>query len=124
MHHKARPKESGKYWAKGVYGENIVQMGLFLLLCPKDSQLPWMWSGAKQARVLHMQQRYSNLKGISRSRTEKGRLQEGVEAAGHSVIFYPKFHCELNFIVGVLLSTMLVKTANTILLLIQVGTVK
>ena len=29
---------------------------------------------------------------------QKGRLQEEVEAAGHSVIFYPKFHCELNFI--------------------------
>jgi hypothetical protein len=25
--------ESGKYWAKGVYGENVAQMGLFLLLC-------------------------------------------------------------------------------------------
>ena len=29
---------------------------------------------------------------------QKGQLQEEVEAAGHSVIFYPKFHCELNFI--------------------------
>lgn len=29
---------------------------------------------------------------------QKGWLQEEVEAAGHSVIFYPKFHCELNFI--------------------------
>jgi hypothetical protein len=29
---------------------------------------------------------------------QKGRLQEEVEAAGYTVIFYPKFHCELNFI--------------------------
>jgi len=28
----------------------------------------------------------------------KGRLEEEVEAHGHSVIFYPKFRCELNFI--------------------------
>ena len=27
-----------------------------------------------------------------------GRLQEEVEATGNLVIFYPKFHCELNFI--------------------------
>ena len=28
----------------------------------------------------------------------KGQLQEEVEAANHLIIFYPKFHCELNFI--------------------------
>jgi hypothetical protein len=28
---------------------------------------------------------------------QKGRLQEELEAAGQEVIFYPKFHCELNF---------------------------
>jgi hypothetical protein len=28
----------------------------------------------------------------------KGWLQEEVEVAGHHVLFYPKFHCELNFI--------------------------
>ena len=28
----------------------------------------------------------------------KGCLQEEVEALGHRVLFYPKFHCELNFI--------------------------
>ena len=29
---------------------------------------------------------------------QRGRLQEEVEATGNLVIFYPKFHCELNFI--------------------------
>ena len=29
-------------------------------------------------------------------REQKGRLQEEIEARGHKVIFYPKFHCELN----------------------------
>jgi hypothetical protein len=29
---------------------------------------------------------------------QSGRIQEEVEAGGHEVIFYPKFHCELNFI--------------------------
>ena len=29
---------------------------------------------------------------------QKGRLQEEVEALGHRVLFYSKFHCELNFI--------------------------
>jgi len=29
---------------------------------------------------------------------QKGRLKEEVQARNHSVIFYPKFHCELNFI--------------------------
>ncbi len=31
-------------------------------------------------------------------RDQKGRLQEEVENLGHRVLFYPKFHCELNFI--------------------------
>ena len=29
---------------------------------------------------------------------QKGILQERLEARGHKVLFYPKFHCELNFI--------------------------
>lgn len=29
---------------------------------------------------------------------QKGRVQEVVEAKGHMVLFYPKFHCELNWI--------------------------
>lgn len=30
--------------------------------------------------------------------SQKCRLQEVIEAAGHKCLFYPKFHCELNFI--------------------------
>jgi hypothetical protein len=30
--------------------------------------------------------------------SQKNHLQEIIEAAGHMCIFYPKFHCELNFI--------------------------
>ena len=29
---------------------------------------------------------------------QKGRLQGEVEALDHRVLFYPKFHCELNFV--------------------------
>lgn len=29
---------------------------------------------------------------------QKGRVQEVIEAKGHLVLFYPKFHCELNWI--------------------------
>jgi hypothetical protein len=29
---------------------------------------------------------------------QKGRVEEVIVAAGHKVIFYPKFHCELNYI--------------------------
>lgn len=31
-------------------------------------------------------------------KAQKGELQEAIEAAGHSVLFYPPFHCEINFI--------------------------
>jgi len=31
-------------------------------------------------------------------KTQKGELQETLKAAAHLVIFYPSFHCELNFI--------------------------
>ena len=31
-------------------------------------------------------------------RAQKCQLQEAIEMAGHQVIFYPVFHCELNFI--------------------------
>lgn len=40
-----------------------------------------------------------------------GRLQEEVEATGHLVIFYPKFHCELNFIERYLFFIVLYRSA-------------
>ena len=33
-------------------------------------------------------------------REQKGRLQEEIEARGHKVIFFHKFHCELNLTEG------------------------
>ncbi|RPA90057.1 hypothetical protein L873DRAFT_1719621, partial [Choiromyces venosus 120613-1] len=30
-------------------------------------------------------------------RSQKGRLQEEIECRGHLVLFYPKFHCKLNW---------------------------
>jgi len=31
-------------------------------------------------------------------KAQKGELQEAIERAGHLVLFYPPFHCEINFI--------------------------
>jgi len=31
-------------------------------------------------------------------RIQKGMIQEAIETQGHIAIFYPKFHCEINFI--------------------------
>jgi len=31
-------------------------------------------------------------------KAQKGRVQEVIEAKRHLVLFYPKFHCELNWI--------------------------
>jgi hypothetical protein len=44
---------------------------------------------------------------------QKGWLQEEIEAAGHNVIFYPEFHCELFLLndFGVLLNIILGKIA-------------
>ena len=29
---------------------------------------------------------------------QKGQLEETIVATGHQIVFYPKFHCELNYI--------------------------
>ena len=31
-------------------------------------------------------------------KAQKGELQQAIERAGHLVLFYPPFHCEINFI--------------------------
>ena len=75
----------------------------FKLECPKKPCKDWPAStdasgcdpkmggttGCCARRVLSQQQDF---------REQKGQLQEEVEAANHLIIFYPKFHCELNFI--------------------------
>ena len=50
--------------------------------------------GCRARRVLGAQKDFQD---------QKGRLQEEVENLGHRVLFYPKFHCELNFIRTLLL---------------------
>jgi hypothetical protein len=80
-------------WRKEVYDENVAQMGLFLLLCQKTRNRSGCDLGLNgeccATALLQSQRDFAE---------QKGRLQEGMEAAGHSVILYPKFHCELNFI--------------------------
>ena len=65
----------------------------FKLECPKSRGgcCPELDSttGCCARRVLSQQRDF---------REQKGQLQEEVEAANHLIIFYPKFHCELNFI--------------------------
>jgi hypothetical protein len=50
---------------------------------------PLLPGGCCAQQVLSAQQDFQN---------QKGQLEEEIEAANHLVIFYPKFHCELNFI--------------------------
>jgi hypothetical protein len=67
----------------------------FLLECPKDSNRTGcspdsnLSPGCCARRVLAAEQDFQQ---------QKGRLQEELESRGQLVIFYPKFHCELNFI--------------------------
>jgi hypothetical protein len=42
-----------------------------------------------RSKILSLQQDFKN---------QKGKLEEEVERRGHLVAFYPKFHCELNWI--------------------------
>ncbi|RPA99439.1 hypothetical protein L873DRAFT_1835395 [Choiromyces venosus 120613-1] len=101
IHSKQHPQAMRYGKAKGI--EQVLrERGLwrkkredefaFLLECPTRNN----WSGCDLslvdgccARVLGRERDF---------REQKGRLQEELEAAGQTVIFYPKFHCELNFI--------------------------
>lgn len=62
-----------------------------LLECPRTHNRPGCSpeGGCCARRILEAEQDFQQ---------QKGRLQEEVEKLGHRVIFYPKFHCELNFI--------------------------
>jgi hypothetical protein len=78
---------------RGLWREYRADGFRFLLLCPTTNDRPGCDPGLNGeccATVLLQSQRDFT--------EQRGRLQEEVEAAGHSVIFYPKFHCELNFI--------------------------
>jgi len=46
---------------------------------------------------------------------QEGSLKEAIEARGHLIPFYPKFHCELNFIefFGLLQNNMHVRIVST-----------
>ena len=62
-----------------------------VLECPTSYNRPGcdLEGGCCARRVLEAERDFQD---------QKGRLQEEVEALGHSVLFYPKLHCELNFI--------------------------
>lgn len=65
----------------------------FTLECPRSHERPGcskdLPGGCCARALLAAQQDFKE---------QKSRLQEEIEAAGHEVIFYPKFHCEINFI--------------------------
>jgi len=78
---------------RGLWRDRCTDGRKFLLICPKTFDRPGcnptLPGGCCATTLLQSQRDFQQ---------QKGQLQEEVEAAGHSVIFYPKFHCELNFI--------------------------
>ena len=62
-----------------------------VLECPTTNDRPGCnpQGGCCARRVLKAEKDFQN---------QKGRLQEEIENLGHRVLFYPKFHCKLNFI--------------------------
>ena len=66
----------------------------FLLQCSKDSNR----TGCSPDKGEHGYCARSVLAAEPGFKEQKGRLQEELESRGQLVIFYPKFHCELNFI--------------------------
>ena len=62
-----------------------------VLECPTTHNRPGRDAGGGccARRVLGAERDFQN---------QRGRLQEEVEALGHRVLFYLKFHCELNFV--------------------------
>ena len=80
-------------YERGLWQDRRPDGSKFLLVCPKTHDRPGCdpaLNGECCATALLQSQRDFQ--------DQRGWLQEEVEAAGHSVIFYPKFHCEINFI--------------------------
>ena len=65
----------------------------FLFQCPKDSNRTGCNSDFKR-KPGHCAR--SVLAAEQGFKEQKGRLQEELECRGQLIIFYPKFHCELN----------------------------
>ena len=78
---------------RGLWRERREDGFLFLLECPKTHNQkgcnPEIPGGCCARAVLSAEPDFLQ---------QKGRLQEELEGSGQEVIFYPKFHCELNFI--------------------------
>jgi len=81
-------------WPLGVWRSDGMRL---LLRCPTENGR----SGYTPYRETELENKCcarSILAHQKDFRTQKGRLQEELESAHQEVIFYPKFHCELNFI--------------------------
>ncbi|RPB25539.1 hypothetical protein L211DRAFT_822292 [Terfezia boudieri ATCC MYA-4762] len=73
----------------------------------EDSDIEEAWETRDQELIMEADA-FAKLKGFFNGRfrvctynkilSRKSTVQEGIEARGHLVLFYPKFHCELNFI--------------------------
>ena len=80
-------------YERGLWQDRRNDGSKFLLSCPKKkdrSGCELALNGECGATAL--------LQSQPDFKEQKGWLQELVEQAGHSVVFYSKFHCELNFI--------------------------
>ena len=80
---------------RGLWRERNKDGSKFFLICPNPKKKdqprcdPTLKGDCCATTLLQSQKDF---------RDQKGWLQELVETAGHNVIFYPKFHCETNFI--------------------------
>ncbi len=78
---------------RGLWKTRRVDGFAFLFECPTTGNRPNYDStlaGGCYAREL--------LKKQPDFQKQRGRIKEEIEATGHLVTFYPKCHCELNFI--------------------------
>ena len=78
---------------RGLWQDHRKDGSKFLLSCPKGKKQfgcdPALNGECCATTLLQSQKDFKE---------QKGALQELVESTGDSAIFYPKFHCELNFI--------------------------